>query len=154
MLQCYILQISKNKIGFRDICLDKFCIRWKITWQGGWLLTAIFWLHLTTWSMNEQGVNDYASLWCSQHGHCLVTQPSSPMSPVCAAPVDTGDPPPRLSNLEQGELRGKSASAAAHTDNAVIGRLFCCFVNTVIWKQRTLIWTLCIEMIVCLIRNA
>ena len=46
------------------------------------------------------------------------------MSPVCAAPVDTGDPPPRLSNLEQGELRGKSASAAAHTDNAVIGRLF------------------------------
>ena len=56
----------------------------------------------------------------------------SPVWPVCAAPVDTGDPPPRLSNLEQGELRGKSASAAAHTDNTVIGRLFCCFVNTVI----------------------
>ena len=56
----------------------------------------------------------------------------SPVWPVCAAPVDTGDPPLRLSNLEQGELRGKSASAAAHTDNAVIGRLFYCFVNTVI----------------------
>ena len=86
--------------------------------------------------MNEQGVNDYASLCCSQHGHCLVTQPShmSHVSrwPVCAAPVDTRDPPLRLSNLEQGELRGKSASAAAHTDNSVIGRLFCCFVNTVI----------------------
>ena len=54
------------------------------------------------------------------------------MSPVCAAPVDTQDPPLRLSNLEQGELRGKSVSAAAHTDNTVIGRLFCCFVNTVI----------------------
>ena len=52
----------------------------------------------------------------------------SPVWPVCAAPVDTGDPPLRLSNLEQGELRGKSASAAAHTDNAVIGRLFAVFL--------------------------
>ena len=64
--------------------------------------------------------------------HNPVTCPMSPVWPVCAAPVDTRDPPLRLSNLEQGELRGKSASAAAHTDNSVIGRLFCCFVNTVI----------------------
>ena len=81
--------------------------------------------------MNEQGVNDYASL-CVASMVTVLLHNLCHMSPVCAAPVDTGDPPPRLSNLEQGELRGKSASAAAHTDNAVIGRLLCCFVNTVI----------------------